>query len=231
MTVTTTDKDVTGKSVKIDERDLRALEMFQIPMFVADKDGKVFYGNEAFADLVGAKQSQLENTPVLSLIQSEYSDMEGATAIGSTSPGETWATIKDKQYFFEYHPSVNYDSKGNITGIAGLLIDRTSQKLVLKAIQDSVKAGAGNLAARATVEAEGDYRLLVDDINRMLDAVAENKEWYVGILDALNVSVHAVDMDMNWRFMNKHFSQGMIKQGIITSRRTRVRFALQQRKV
>ena len=217
MTIETdNDKDAAAKS---DQKDLSVLEMFQMPMFVADKDGKVVYGNEAFADLVGVKQEQLENTPVLSLVQSETSDMERALAIGGTSPGETWATIKDKRYFFEYHPSVSYDSKGNITGVAGMLIDRTSQKLALQAVQDTaIRAGAGDLSARATVEAEGYYRLLVDDINRMLDAVEEKNEWYLGILDVIPSSIHAVDMDMNWIFMNKYFEQPMIQQGIITSR-------------
>ncbi len=217
MTIeTNNDKDAGAKS---DQTDLSVLEMFQMPMFVADKDGKVVYGNEAFADLVGVKQEKLENTPVLSLVQSETSDMERALAIGGTSPGETWATIKDKRYFFEYHPSVSYDSKGNITGVAGMLIDRTSQKLALQAVQDTaIRAGAGDLSARATVEAEGDYRLLVDDINRMLDAVEEKIEWYMGILDVIPSSVHVVDMDMNWVFMNKYFEQPLIQQGIITSR-------------
>ena len=220
MTIETdNDKDVAVKSGKSDKKDLPVLEMFQMPMFVADKDGKVIYGNETFADLVGMQQSQLENTPVLSLIQPETSGMEGALAIGGTSPGATWATIKDKRYFLEYHSSVNYDSQGNITGIAGLLIDHTSQKLVLQAVQDTaIKAKAGDLSARATVEAEGDYSLLVDDINRMLEAIEEKNEWYMGILDVIPSSIHVVDMDMNWTFMNKYFAQPMIQQGVITSR-------------
>ena len=65
------DKETAARSGK---KDLSLLEMIQIPVFVADQDGKMVYGNDAFADLVGVRKEQLEGVPVLSLIQSETRD-------------------------------------------------------------------------------------------------------------------------------------------------------------
>ena len=81
-------------------------------------------------------------------------------------------SFKDRKYFFEYRPIPSHNSKGEITGVVETIVDRTSQKLALQAVQDLVvKAKAGELSARADVKAEGDYQLLVDGVNEMLDAL------------------------------------------------------------
>ncbi len=166
------------------KKDLSVLEMLQIPLFVTDKDGKTVYGNETFADLVGVEREQLEGVPFLSLIQSESSGMMTCLETGSTNVIETWATIRDKKYFLEYRPTPTYDSKGKIRGVIGTIIDRTGQKLALQAVQDLVaRAKAGELSARATVKAEGDYQLLIDGINDALDA----------LISPLNVAAEYVD--------------------------------------
>jgi methyl-accepting chemotaxis protein len=166
------DKEAAARSGKTD---LSVLEMIQIPVFVADQDGKMVYGNDAFAELVGVKREKLPGIPVLSLIQSETSGMKTALATGSRAYVETWATVasfKDRKYFLEYRPIPSHNSKGEITGVVETIIDRTSQKLALQAVQDLVvKAKAGELSARADVKAEGDYQLLVDGINEILDAL------------------------------------------------------------
>ncbi|MGD0152349.1 MAG: PAS domain-containing protein, partial [Thermacetogeniaceae bacterium] len=162
----------TEATVKGSKKDLSVLEMLQTPVFVVDKNRKVVYGNDSFAELVGKRKEHLEGALVTSLIKSEISGVENALATGDSSHIETWATIKDRKYFFEYMPTPTYDSKGNITGAIETIVDRTGQKLVLQAVQDLVgKAKAGNLSARADVRAEGDYQLLVGGINEMLDAL------------------------------------------------------------
>jgi methyl-accepting chemotaxis protein len=167
VTMETNDKE-TAKGGK---KELSVLEMLKVPIFVADKERRLVYANDAFADLVGVKKEKLEGTPVFSLITSETSGMERALTTGDASPVETWATIRDRKYYLEYRPTPSYDAKGNITGVFETVVDRTGQKLALQAVQDLVvKARAGDLSARADVEAEGDYRRLVDGINEMLDS-------------------------------------------------------------
>ena len=132
-------------AVRSGKKDLSVLEMLPIPLFVADKDGKTVYSNEAFADLVGVKPEQLAGIPVLSLIQSESSGMLACLETGSTAVIETWATIKDRKYFFEFRPMPTLDSKGKIRGVIGTIIDRTGQKLALQAVQDmAARAKAGD---------------------------------------------------------------------------------------
>ena len=175
------DKETAARSGK---KDLSVLEMLQVPVFVADKDGKIVYGNQSFADLVDVKQEQLPGTPVLSLIQSETSGIQRALTTGESALVESWATIKDKKYFFEYRPNPTYDLKGNIRGVIGTVIDRTGQKLALQAVQDMVAgAKAGDLSARVSIKAEGDYQLLIDGINDALDA----------LISPLNVAAEYVD--------------------------------------
>jgi methyl-accepting chemotaxis protein len=171
-------------AVQTGKKDFSVFELLKVPIFSADQGGKVVYGNEAFAELVGVKKEQLLGTPVLSLIQSETSGMQRALATGDSTPVETWATIKDRKYFFEYRPTPTFDPKGVVRGVVETIVDRTGQKLALQAVQDLVvKAKAGDLSARASVKAEGDYQFLVDGINEMLDA----------LVGPLNVAAEYID--------------------------------------
>ena len=52
------------------------------------------------------------------------------------------------------------------------IIDQASWKPVLQAIQNLVaRVEAGDLSARVSVKVDGDYQLLVDGINRILDTL------------------------------------------------------------
>jgi methyl-accepting chemotaxis protein len=171
---TNTETAVKGK------KDLSAYDGLQVPVFAVDRDGKVVHGNDAFADLVGRKREQLEGVAIAALIRAEESGVERALS-GDSTRIETWVTVKNKKYFFELRPTPTYDSKGNVTGAIEAIIDLTGQKLVMQAVHELIgKARAGDLSARASVSAEGDYRVLVDGINEMLDdfisplKVAEN---------------------------------------------------------
>jgi len=171
-------------AVQAGKKDFSVFDLLKVPIFAADQDGKMVYGNEAFAELVGMKKGRLPGTPVLSLIQSETSGMQRALDTGDSTPVETWATIKGRKYFFEYRPTPTYDAKGIIKGVVETVVDRTGQKLALQAVRDLVaKSKAGELSARASVKAEGDYQLLVDGINEMLDA----------LVDPLNVAADYID--------------------------------------
>jgi methyl-accepting chemotaxis protein len=165
-------------------KDYTFLELIQDPAFVVDMNKKVIYANEAFADLVATKKERVIGTPIHSLIKAEESGVEDALATGNKAHVLTWSAIKEKKYFLEFEPTPLLDDKGNIIGVLETIKDLTGQKLALQAVQDLVmKAEAGELSARANVKAEGDYRLLVDGINEMLDAV----------IGPLNVAAEYVD--------------------------------------
>ncbi len=200
------DKDAAARSGK---KDLSVLEMLQVPLFVADQDGKLVYGNKAFADLVGVRQEQLEGVPVGSLIQSESSGMKKCLETGSTVVVESWAMIGDKKHFFEYMTTPTLDSKGKVRGIIETIIDRTGQKLVLQAVQDLVaRAKAGDLTAKASVKMDGDYQLIVDHINEML----ESMKGVIGEVQSLTAAITAGDLT---RRGNENEFQGAYREIIL----------------
>ncbi|MBI5302728.1 MAG: HAMP domain-containing protein [Chloroflexi bacterium] len=49
----------------------------------------------------------------------------------------------------------------------------------------------------------GDFRKIVDGINRTLDTVVEKIFWYEQLLDAIPVGVSVTDLNMNYTFVNK----------------------------
>jgi PAS domain S-box-containing protein len=175
---------VKENTYKTGKKDYAFLDLFQCPTFVVDTDKKVLYANEAFADLVAKKREQTIGNQIASLIKAEESGVDEALATGDKCCVLTWATIKGKKYFLEFEPNPLLDEKGNIVGVLEIVRDITGQKMATQAVYDLVvKAKAGDLSARADVEVDGDYRLLVDGINEMLDAV----------IGPLNVAAEYVD--------------------------------------
>ncbi len=153
------------------QKDFSALDPLQIPVFVADQTRRIIYANNAFAKLVGRVGEQLKGAQIDSLIRSGKSGIDCALA-GDTSGIRTWATVGGKKYFFVYHPTLIHDPTGNITGVLETIEDLTEQQLALQTVEALVgKVKAGNLSARAKADAGGDYRLLLDGINEMLDTL------------------------------------------------------------
>jgi methyl-accepting chemotaxis protein len=56
----------------------------------------------------------------------------------------------------------------------------------------------------------GDFRNVVDGVNRTLDVVVDKLSWYQSILDAVPFPVHVIDTDMKWVFLNKAFEKLMV---------------------
>jgi len=65
---------------------------------------------------------------------------------------------------------------------------------------------------------QGDYRSIVDGVNRTLDMVVDKNDWYEAIIDAVPFPIHVTDNDMMWTFMNKPFEQLLVKEGRIKDR-------------
>jgi methyl-accepting chemotaxis protein len=65
----------------------------------------------------------------------------------------------------------------------------------------------------------GEFRNIVDGMNRTLDVVVNQMGWYKDILDAVPSPVHVTDTDMKWTFMNRAFEKLMVDAGKIHKRR------------
>ncbi len=64
----------------------------------------------------------------------------------------------------------------------------------------------------------GEYRTIVEGINKTLDTVADKNGWYEAIIDAVPFPIHVTDMDMKWTFMNKPFEKLLMEAGRIKDR-------------
>jgi len=54
---------------------------------------------------------------------------------------------------------------------------------------------------------QGDFRKIVEGVNKTLDVVVEKVIWYEALLDAVPLPVSVTDMNMNWTFVNKAVEQ------------------------
>ena len=101
----------------------------------------------------------------------------------------------------------------------------------LQQVQDAVKsmitdvemlansAQAQKFETRAAADKhEGNFREVVEGVNRTLDVVVDKLNWYQGIVDAVPFPIHVIDKDMNWTFLNKAFEKLMVDQGYIPNR-------------
>lgn len=64
---------------------------------------------------------------------------------------------------------------------------------------------------------QGDFRKIVEGVNKTLDLVVEKVYWYEQILDSLPWPVSVTDMEMNWTFINAATEQmtGLKRQDVI----------------
>ncbi|WP_437178067.1 methyl-accepting chemotaxis protein [Geomonas diazotrophica] len=80
---------------------------------------------------------------------------------------------------------------------------------------------AGDFQTRSDASKhQGEFRAIVDGVNRTLDVVVEKNDWYEAIIDAVPFPIHVTDNDMNWTFLNKPFEALLVKEGRIRDRRT-----------
>jgi methyl-accepting chemotaxis protein len=77
----------------------------------------------------------------------------------------------------------------------------------------------GDFEKRAdALKHNGEYRTIVEGINKTLDTVGDKNSWYEAIIDAVPFPIHVTDMDMNWTFMNKPFEKLLVEAGRIKDR-------------
>ena len=66
----------------------------------------------------------------------------------------------------------------------------------------------GNFNTRADESRhQGNYRKIVDGVNRTLDTIVDKVVWYEALLDAVPMPLSVTDMDMNWTFINRPVEQ------------------------
>ncbi|HEX4308611.1 MAG TPA: methyl-accepting chemotaxis protein [Acidobacteriaceae bacterium] len=69
---------------------------------------------------------------------------------------------------------------------------------------------------------QGDFRQVVDGVNRTLDVVVDKMAWYQAILDAVPFPIHVIDTNMKWVFLNKAFEKLMVDRRYVRDRKDAV---------
>jgi len=81
----------------------------------------------------------------------------------------------------------------------------------------------GDFETRANAaKHNGEYRTIVEGINKTLDTVVDKNVWYEAIIDAVPFPIHVTDMDMNWTFLNKPFEKLLVQAGQIKDRNSSI---------
>ena len=68
----------------------------------------------------------------------------------------------------------------------------------------------------------GDFRKVVEGVNRTLDVVVDKLSWYQAIVDAVPFPIHVIDQNMKWVFLNKAFEKLMVDQHYVRDRQDAV---------
>ncbi|WKY44367.1 methyl-accepting chemotaxis protein [Eubacteriaceae bacterium ES2] len=97
----------------------------------------------------------------------------------------------------------------------------TIRDLIAEATGLSNAAKAGQWETRGNADAfEGGFKDIVQGVNDTLDIVVDQMVWYEAILDAVPMPIHVTDNDMKWTFMNKAFEDTMIRNNVLTDRKS-----------
>jgi len=158
----------------------------------------------AFADLVNDLNAIMEAIITPLNVAADYVDRIGK---GDIPPRITDA----------YHGDFN-TIKNNlnacIDAVSSLVSD--SQMLTDAAVAErfETRADSGKHA--------GDYRKIVEGVNRTLDVVVDKLNWYQNIIDAVPFPIQVIDVNMKWVFLNKAFEKLMVDRRYVRDRRDAV---------
>jgi methyl-accepting chemotaxis protein len=102
-------------------------------------------------------------------------------------------------------------------------VERAVKAMILDVETLTAEAQAQRFETRADAGRHaGEFRKVVDGVNRTLDVVVDKLSWYMAIIDAVPFPVHVIDKEMNWTFLNKAFEKLMVDQGYVADRKAAV---------
>ncbi|MCP4151520.1 MAG: PAS domain-containing protein [bacterium] len=148
------------------------------PVMALDTDYTIRFINPAGAAAVGMKPDACTGRKCHELFKMAHcqtEDCRGAKAMreGRVVTGDTIAHFPGGDLPVRYTDAPLTDENGNITGTLEYLVDITKEMSITSSIGELVTAaGDGNLESRIDTGAfEGNYRTIVDGVNKMLDAL------------------------------------------------------------
>jgi PAS domain S-box-containing protein len=133
-------------------------------------------------------------------------------------------TKQGKEIWIEYSYDPIFGPDGKPFKVINYMRDITEEKTALLGmIADVIKLSDAAIAGKFDVRVDasrhkGDYRTVVEGVNKTLDVVVDKLNWYQSIIDAVPFPIHVLDKDMNWVFLNKAFEKLMVENKIVHHR-------------
>ncbi len=115
-------------------------------------------------------------------------------------------------------PVIENNSPGDYAAIVDSLIASVASiDQLVKDTQGMASAAlSGDYSVRADVDAyKGEFKTVIDGINKTLDMVVDKTAWYENIIDSIPLPVQVMDMEKNWNFVNKAFEVPFIEKGLV----------------
>jgi methyl-accepting chemotaxis protein len=165
---TTDDREQQAKVV------LRGIDLIPTPLHIVDRDYRIVYINKAAADSLGMKESECIGKHCYDLYNAEMCKSRNCPGRVAMETGKTKnIDIPYKDGRWENCTSVaRFDENGRVIGVVEYFPDITAQK---RTVQDLLHVGEearnGNLSARVSLDAEGDFLEIAKSVNALLDAI------------------------------------------------------------
>jgi len=210
------EKDVLGQAMAT-MRDNLKKSKFEIdniiksigaPMFVTDADLKITMINDAALKATGYNRSEVVGKITCAdLCRTDICNTPNCTirrcmSAGQVVSGEVEITTREgKKVPVASVCSALFDEEGEAYGGMEIIVDQTEQKETLREVACLIEAAKdGRLEERAEIgDSKGDYRILREGINRMLDSVVEPIREAASVLERVSERDLTVRMKGNYK--------------------------------
>jgi methyl-accepting chemotaxis protein len=156
------------------------LDKIPTPVMAVDRDFGVLFMNAAAGQVLGAEPSSLVGKKCYDLFKTPDCKtancrVRQAMEKEGVFTGDTTANPHGKPIPIRYTGAPLKDSEGRVIGGLEYVLDISKEMEVTRGIENLVEAAlSGDLATRADATSfEGNYRSIVDGVNRTLDAILE----------------------------------------------------------
>jgi len=169
-------REIAGLKEKIRESEILAegINLIPIPLHIIDRNYRILYINQAAADLLGMKTADCIGRRCNELYKTKLCGSKNCPCKVAMDDGRT-NTINNELGNGHWITCTGIpfrDEAGRITGAVEYFPDTTAQ---VRTVNDLLRVGEeaqnGNLSARVSLEAEGDFLRIAESVNGILDAV------------------------------------------------------------
>ncbi|WP_265580213.1 methyl-accepting chemotaxis protein [Methanofollis aquaemaris] len=155
---------------------LKGMDQAPAPIQVIDPEYRILYLNQAAADLIGVRAEDCIGKPCHAIFRNNLCNSEACPCRNAMKSGqtETARTELTGGCWIDCSGAPLKDESGQIIGAVEFIQDVTTQvRAARNLLEVGEEAQQGNLSVRASLDAEGDFLEIAENVNTLLDAVTE----------------------------------------------------------